>query len=67
MKGLTMKWNDPKLRDLRDLKESVAQGACEAGGLHQPTCIDGGVADPDCSDGLGVGGSSDCSTGSAAG
>ena len=61
-----MKWTKPKLHDLKDLKNIVAQGACSEGGLHQPICITGGVADPDCANGLDVGGSSpECSGGSA--
>ena len=63
-----MKWEKPKLHDLTDLRNTVAQGACSVGGLHQPTCIDGGVADPDCSDGIGVGDDpAQCTGGSAVG
>lgn len=63
-----MKWTKPKLHDLNDLKRIVAQGACSAGGLHQPICATGGTADPDCVNGLEVGGGggvAECSGGSA--
>ena len=52
-----MKWTEPKLYDLSDLKNSVAQGACATGSDYGgETCVDGQFADPGgCANGVTVG------------
>jgi len=65
--GSEVKWNEPKLHDLSDLRNSVAEGACSAGATYDPLCNVGAVADS-CTDGGNVGGSggTSCEAGSAA-
>jgi hypothetical protein len=61
-----MKWTKPKLHDLSNLKESVAQGACADGGSYSAACDVGNIAGS-CTFGDAVdnGGGGTCSGGSA--
>jgi hypothetical protein len=59
-----MDWTVPKLHDLSNLQQSVAQGACSNGGSFQPSCDVGNIADA-CSFGDAVGGDGACAAGSA--
>jgi len=60
-----MKWTEPKVHDLSEIKKQVAQGDCATGGLYQPVCITGGTAG-DCTNGVSVDNSTQqCVEGSA--
>jgi hypothetical protein len=60
-----MKWTKPKLHDLRDLKEYVAQGACAVGDTFGGAdCTAGSLADNTCVAGA-LQGQTGCSPGSA--
>jgi uncharacterized membrane protein YjfL (UPF0719 family) len=59
-----MKWTKPKLYDLSDLKQNVAQGACAVGGFFGGTsCTLGTLADA-CPAGNFIGDTA-CTAGSA--
>ena len=59
-----MKWTKPKLHDLSDLKQSVAQGACANGDTFGGAdCTVGSFADATCTNGLGQG-LTECTPGS---
>jgi hypothetical protein len=62
-----MKWTEPKLYDLSDLKNLVAQGACAVGTIYDgvPNCTPGNFADVSCVPGS-LPGTTLCSEGSAA-
>jgi hypothetical protein len=59
-----MKWTKPKLYDLSDLKDSVAQGACAVGPAPDAVCNPGLGAETSCIAGT-LFGSIFCDPGSA--